>query len=230
MEKMRLDSVEWPGTIRAAARPIKAAFPLHYISKRIIDVIGAFSGLVLLAPLFLVITVIIKISDPKGSVLFQQQRIGHQYQMFGMLKFRSMVHNAEKILKDNKPLFAKYVANNYKLEGDEDPRITRIGKFIRRTSLDELPQLINVLRGEMSLVGPRPIIYEELEEYGEQSFDFLSVKPGVTGYWQIKGRSNVGYPERKDLELHYVYNQSLRLDFYILFKTILLVLFQKGAY
>ena len=115
------------------------------------------------------------------------------------------------------------------MEPDEDPRITKIGRFLRETSLDELPQLINVLKGEMSLVY-RPVVEEELREYGNKVSHLLAVKPGVTGYWQVSGRSDVGYPERVDLELHYVYNQSIGLDLGIILKTIYLVLSRKGAY
>lgn len=126
-------------------------------------------------------------------------------------------------------LYQKYIQNNYKLEPEEDPRITGIGRF-KKTSLDELPQFINVLKGEMSLVGPRPVVKEELAEYKSRKDLFLSVKPGITGYWQVSGRSDVGYPERVDLELHYVYNQSVLFDIKILFLTLLHVLLRKGAY
>ncbi|HZH60174.1 MAG TPA: sugar transferase, partial [Metabacillus sp.] len=133
-------------------------------------------------------------------------------------------------LKKNKELYEKYLKNNYKLEAHEDPRITKLGNFLRKTSLDELPQLINVLKGNMTLVGPRPVVEEELMEYGENVNKFLSVKPGVTGYWQVSGRSNVGYPERVDLELYYVYNQSLLFDLRIIILTIWMVLIRRGAY
>lgn len=139
-----------------------------------------------------------------------------------------MVVDAESKLKANEVLYKKYTENNYKLEPHEDPRITKIGRFLRETSLDELPQLINVLKGEMSLVGPRPVVEEELREYGNKAPHLLAVKPGVTGYWQVSGRSGVGYPERVDLELHYVYNQSIVFDFSIILKTIYLVLSRKG--
>lgn len=141
-----------------------------------------------------------------------------------------MIVNAEEKLKADKELYQKYLKNNYKLEPHEDPRITKLGRFLRATSLDEIPQLINVLKGEMSLVGPRPVVKEELEEYGVKVNEFLSVKPGLTGYWQVSGRSEVGYPERVDLELYYVYNQSLLLDIKIILKTIWIVLLKKGAY
>lgn len=126
-----------------------------------------------------------------------------------------MIVDADEKLKANKVLYQKYLKNNYKLEPEEDPRITKLGRFLRKTSLDEIPQLINVIKGDMSLVGPRPVVEEELLEYGERKNEFLSVKPGITGYWQVSGRSNVGYPERVNLELYYVNNQSLLFDLYI---------------
>lgn len=204
---------------------------LFYIKiKRLIDIIGALTGLFFASFIFLTIQLFYFFGESKGPVLFKQTRIGQNGKRFYIYKFRSMVVDADKKLKENQILYEKYVKNNYKLEPEEDPRITNFGKFLRKTSLDEIPQLINVLKGEMSLVGPRPVVEEEIKEYKNCARDFLSVKPGMTGYWQVSGRSAVGYPERVDLELHYVYNQSLRLDFYILLKTVLMVFLRKGAY
>ncbi|MCC3375993.1 sugar transferase [Cohnella sp. REN36] len=200
------------------------------IAKRTVDIAGSLAGLLLLSPLFLLIVILMKIQEPKGAILFKQDRIGKHMKMFKILKFRSMVTNAEERLRSDPQLYRKYIQNNYKLEPDEDPRITKLGRFLRKSSLDELPQLINVLRGQMSLVGPRPIVRDELLEYGDKMMDFLSVKPGVTGYWQVSGRSNVGYPERVDLELYYAYNQSFWLDIKIIFLTFWHVLLKKGAY
>lgn len=197
--------------------------------KRIFDFSVALLLLLFLTPLFVLIVIIMKISDP-GPILFKQKRVGLNGKLFDIYKFRSMVVNAEEKLKADKELYAKYIRNNYKLEPEDDPRITKLGLFLRKTSLDELPQLINVLKGEMSLVGPRPVVKEELKQYKEKTRDFLSVKPGITGYWQVSGRSNVGYPERVDLELYYVYNQSFWFDLYILLKTIGVVLAKKGSY
>lgn len=201
-----------------------------YITKRCIDIMGALVGIVLTLPVLILLTIIMKIQDPTGPVIFRQWRIGENGKKFAIYKFRSMVRNAEKVLKSNEELYKKYIENNYKLEPHEDPRITKIGYFLRKTSLDELPQLINVLIGNMSLVGPRPVVEVELKEYKYKLDDFLSVKPGVTGYWQVCGRSDVGYPERVDLELYYVYNKSIRLDIKILLKTVLIVLRRTGAY
>ncbi|GIO10603.1 exopolysaccharide biosynthesis protein [Cohnella xylanilytica] len=198
--------------------------------KRLLDVAGALAGLIVLSPAILLIALAVKLSDPGGPILFRQNRIGKDYKTFRIYKFRSMVHNAEEVLKRDPKLHAKYILNNYKLDPDEDPRITAIGRILRKTSLDEIPQLFNVLAGSMSLVGPRPVVREELDNYGDRASELLSVQPGVTGYWQVSGRSNVGYPERADLELHYVSRKSLRFDLSILLRTVLVVLLRRGAY
>lgn len=202
----------------------------YLFCKRSIDIIAALVGLILMLPFFVLIVLLYAINDSTGSMFFKQQRFGKNGNPFYIYKFRTMVINADEKLKSNKELYRKYVENNYKLEQEEDPRITKLGMFLRKTSLDELPQLINVLKGEMSLVGPRPIVNEELLEYKNRQSDFLSAKPGMTGYWQISGRSNVGYPERVELELYYVYNQSLYFDIKILLMTIIVVFLKKGAY
>jgi exopolysaccharide production protein ExoY len=200
------------------------------ISKRLIDIVGASLGIILLFPVYVIISLFYLVGDNKGPVLFKQKRTGKNGKQFFIYKFRSMVINSEEKLKCNNLLYEKYLKNNYKLEPEEDPRVTIFGHFIRKTSLDELPQLFNVLKGEMSLVGPRPVVPEELDEYKDKKNIFLSVKPGVTGYWQVSGRSEIGYPERVDLELFYVYNQSFVLDITILIKTVLQVILRKGAY
>ncbi|WP_238594642.1 sugar transferase [Caenibacillus caldisaponilyticus] len=203
---------------------------LFAFTKRTLDIIGALVLLILTSPLYLIIGFFYLFGESKGPLLFKQIRIGKNGKKFYIYKFRSMVVNAEEKLISDKNLYKKYLNNNYKLEPHEDPRITRLGRFLRKTSLDEIPQFINVLKGEMSLVGPRPVVEEELIEYGAKVSHFLSVKPGITGYWQVNGRSNVGYPERVDIELFYVYNQSLRLDIIILLKTVLSVITKKGAF
>ncbi|MFC0296526.1 sugar transferase [Geobacillus jurassicus] len=200
------------------------------MTKRTIDIVGAIIGLVLTSPLFLIISIFYLFGDSKGPIFFKQVRVGKNGKRFYIYKFRSMIVNAEEKLKADKELYEKYLRNNYKLEPHEDPRITKLGHFLRKTSLDEIPQLINVLKGEMSLVGPRPVVQEELKEYGVKVGEFLSVKPGLTGYWQVSGRSEIGYPERVNLELYYVYNQSLLLDIKIILKTVWMVLLKKGAY
>jgi exopolysaccharide biosynthesis polyprenyl glycosylphosphotransferase len=198
-------------------------------SKRALDLVLSIVGTVILIPIFIVLWASVKISSP-GPAVFKQHRIGKDGKKFYIYKFRSMVMDAEKKLKENPELYRRYVENNYKLDPKDDPRITMLGRFLRKSSLDELPQLINVLKGEMSLVGPRPVVEEELREYDQLIFDFLSVKPGITGYWQVSGRSEAGYPERVDIELYYVYNQSVALDIKILFQTVAAVIKRKGAY
>jgi exopolysaccharide production protein ExoY len=202
----------------------------YFLTKRILDLVGALVGIILLSPFILIVAILIKVQDPRGPLFFKQQRIGLNGKIFYIYKFRSMVVDAEKKLKENHELYQKYLENNFKLDQDEDPRITRFGAFIRKTSLDELPQFINVLKGEMSLVGPRPVVIDELNRYEDRKSDFLSVKPGITGYWQVCGRSDVGYPERVEIELYYVYHKCLLLDIKILFKTVIQVLARKGAY
>jgi exopolysaccharide biosynthesis polyprenyl glycosylphosphotransferase len=197
--------------------------------KRIVDITASLIGIVILIPVFILLWIAVKVSSP-GPAIFKQKRIGKDGKPFHIYKFRTMVVDAEKRLKEDPELYRKYLENNYKLEPKDDPRITNFGRFLRKTSLDELPQLFNVLKGDMSLVGPRPVVYDELKEYDQLVFDFLSVKPGITGYWQVNGRSETGYPERVDIELYYVYHQSLSLDLKIILKTFLTVLKRNGAY
>lgn len=202
----------------------------YNIEKRMLDIVASFIGLILLSPILAIISITYLFEEKKGPIFFKQKRVGMKGKPFYIFKFRSMVIDAEERLKANKKLYTKYIANGYKLLPEEDPRITKVGVFLRKTSLDELPQFINVLKGDMSLVGPRPVVTDELKEYGNQVTDLLSVKPGVTGFWQVSGRSNVNYPERVDLELFNVYQHSIWFDIKILFKTVSTVLLKKGAY
>lgn len=205
--------------------------PIYYLMlKRWIDFLFALFGIIVLLPLFLIISIFYLYGQNKGPIFFTQNRLGKNGKVFKIYKYRTMVVDAEKRLKSDDLLYKIYVKNGYKLEPFEDPRITNLGKFLRKTSLDEIPQLINVLKGEMSLVGPRPIVENELKEYKNQKDSFLSVKPGLTGYWQVSGRSDVNYPERVDIELYYVQNKSLLFDLKIFCKTFLTVILQKGAY
>ncbi|EMJ6443320.1 MULTISPECIES: sugar transferase [Bacillus] len=203
---------------------------IYLCLKRVMDLIGAIVGLIVFSPIFLLISILYMIGNNKGPVFFKQIRMGKNGKEFHIYKFRSMIVNAEEKLRSNEILYKKYIDNNYKLEPSEDPRITKVGQFLRKTSLDELPQFLNVLKGDMSLVGPRPVVQEELVEYGERKDEFLSVKPGLTGYWQVSGRSDVGYPERVDLELYYAYNASLWFDIKILLLTVKNVVVGRGAY
>ncbi|MCU5174424.1 sugar transferase [Bacillus paranthracis] len=195
--------------------------------KRCMDFTGALCGLIILSPLFLIIALIIKYEDPKGTVLFKQIRVGKDGKEFHMYKFRSMVADAEERLKD---LLQYNEVNGAMFKMKEDPRITKIGKFIRKTSLDELPQLINVLKGEMSLVGPRPPLPREVKEYTAYDKQRLLVIPGCTGLWQVSGRNNLGFKEMVQLDLHYIQKRSVLFDIIIIFKTVKEVFCSKEAY
>ncbi len=201
----------------------------HLLLKRIVDVIGAAVALVLLSPVLGLVALAVKL-ESRGSAIFGHRRVGLNGHSFDCYKFRSMHPDAEQRLRSDPALYAEYVSNDFKLLGDRDPRLTRVGRFLRRTSLDELPQLINVLKGEMSLVGPRPIVPEEIDVYGHGAPVFLSLKPGITGAWQTNGRSDVGYPLRADIELEYVRSWSLARDLWILVKTFPAVLARRGAH
>ena len=200
--------------------------------KRVMDVfIGLFGTIFIVLPSSLIIYIIYKIKGYKGSIFFTQYRVGLKGKKFKIIKFRSMVENAEGVLTANKALYEKYINNSYKLPPNEDPRLTNIGDFIRKTSIDEIPQFINLMLGDMSLIGPRPILENELEEYSkEEQQVLLSVRPGITGMWQVSGRSEVHYPERCEMELYYPRNQSFLLDVKIFFLTIKKVLSGEGAH
>lgn len=194
--------------------------------KRVIDVILASVALILLSPLFVIIAIAIKI-DSKGPVFFAHKRIGKNGKIIKLYKFRSMVINAEELIKSFTPEQMREYKENYKLTND--PRITKVGKFLRKTSLDELPQLINIINGDLSIIGPRPVVADELEKYGVNKDKFLSVTPGLTGYWAANGRSNTTYEQRMKMELYYIDNLSLKMDIKVFFKTILSVLKKEGA-
>lgn len=196
--------------------------------KRALDLTVSLSGLVVLAPVFAAIWAAIKL-DSRGSGVFGHARLGLNARVFRCLKFRSMHMDAEGRLRADLPLYGEYMRNNYKLPEGRDPRLTRVGRWLRRLSLDELPQLVNVARGDMSLVGPRPIVPDELSQYGPGAATFLSLKPGMTGAWAVNGRSRVGYPHRADIELDYVRQWSLGRDLWILLRTFRTVLVGEGA-
>ena len=186
-------------------------------------------GLIILSPVFLLIAILIKKED-HGNVFYKHKRIGHMNKDIYIYKFRSMT-NKYKTFDE----FYQTLSDEQKQEWDEnfklenDPRITKIGNFLRKTSLDELPQIINILKGDMSVIGPRPVVNDEIEKYGNQKAKFLSVKPGLTGYWAANGRSATTYEDRIKLELYYIDHCSLLLDIKIFFKTILSVLKKEGA-
>jgi lipopolysaccharide/colanic/teichoic acid biosynthesis glycosyltransferase len=196
--------------------------------KRVFDIVVAASLLILLAPCMALIAWMVWRTS-QGPVLFRQLRVGVDGRPFHILKFRTMCSDAEAVLRSDPALHAAYVANDFKLPLGIDPRITPIGLWLRRTSLDELPQLWNVLRGDMSLVGPRPVVPDEVAHYGHRADTFLSVLPGVTGLWQVCGRSDLPYPERCDVELDYVRTWSLSRDLVILYRTVGAVVSGRGA-
>ena len=188
----------------------------YLILKRAIDITGSLAGIILLSPLFIIVAALIKLEDPKGSVLFGQERCGQYTKTFKMLKFRSMVHNAEELLAELQHL-NEQTGPVFKIK--EDPRITKVGKFIRKTSIDELPQLFNVLKGNMSLVGPRPPIPREVEQYDEYQLQRLAVKPGLTCYWQVGGRNNIDFDDWVNLDIRYIEERSTFIDIKLIFKT-----------
>ncbi|WP_244658491.1 sugar transferase [Priestia megaterium] len=199
----------------------------YLLAKRCIDIAGAIVGLLVLFVVFLIVGLLIKLEDPKGSIFFSQKRVGKNGEEFNMYKFRSMVSDAEaklaELLEQNEATGAMFKMKN-------DPRITKIGRFIRKTSIDELPQLINVLKGDMSLVGPRPPLVREVNEYTEYQMQRLLVTPGCTGLWQVSGRSNVGFEEMVELDLTYITTRSLMADIKIICRTIFMLFGSKNAY
>lgn len=199
----------------------------YFFLKRIMDIIGAIVGIVLLSWLFAIVAILIKIEDSNGPVLFKQVRIGKNGKEFYMYKFRSMVSNAEELLD---LLLDQNEVSGAMFKIKDDPRITRIGRFIRKTSIDELPQLWNVLKGDMSLVGPRPPLPREVMEYTVYDKQRLLVTPGCTGLWQISGRNSLSFEEMVDLDLEYIRNQSIINDFKIIFKTVFVLFGSKNAY
>jgi len=201
----------------------------HLVAKRVMDLVLAGTALLVLSPLLAIIAALIRLDSP-GPAIIGQWRLGARGRMFRCYKFRSMRQHAEQLLRADPRLYQLYVANHYKLPTHLDPRLTPIGPFLRKWSLDELPQLFNVVLGHMSLVGPRPIVAEELEHYGTTSPLFLSRKPGITGNWAVNGRSDVGYPDRADLELAYVRQWSLFKDLDILLRTLPAVARKRGAH
>ena len=190
---------------------------LYSVTKRLIDIVGSLCGIILLSPLFLIVAILIKLEDPKGKVFFAQERNGKYPKTFKMYKFRSMVHNAEDLLKD---LMDRNEQTGPVFKINDDPRITKVGKFIRKTSIDELPQLFNVLKGDMSLVGPRPAIPREVEQYNSYQMQRLAVKPGLTCIWQVSGRNNIGFDEWVEMDIEYIKTRNLWLDIKLIFKTV----------
>jgi len=194
--------------------------------KRTLDIILSLIGLILLSPVFLIIAAVIRL-DSKGKVIFGHERIGQNMKKIKIYKFRTMYENAEEIFENFTEEQKQEYYINFKL--DNDPRITKVGDFLRKTSLDELPQLINILKGDMSIVGPRPIVEKEIEKYNGYASQVFSVLPGLTGYWQAHGRSDTTYDERVQMDMYYLRNRSLVLDFKIILKTVVSVIKKEGA-
>ena len=187
----------------------------YYFLKRTMDIVCSLMSLIILSPIFLIVVIAIRI-ESKGSAIFSQERVGKDGKMFKMYKFRSMVANAEE-LKDRLCDKNEMCGPMFKMK--EDPRVTKVGKFIRKTSIDELPQLVNVLKGEMSLVGPRPSLPKEVVEFEDWMMERLSVKPGLTCYWQVSGRSDIKFEEWMELDVKYVEERNTLVDISLIFRT-----------
>lgn len=199
----------------------------YLITKRAIDIVGSLCGITLLSPIMIIIAIAIKLEDSKGKIIFEHMRVGKDGKIFPCLKFRSMFSNAEEMKKNFTEEQKREYAKNFKLK--DDPRITKVGKFIRKTSLDELPQLFNILKGDMTIVGPRPIVTDELDFYDEYEQYYKAVKPGLTGIWQVSGRSDTTYDERVAFDMEYVTTRNTFKDLYIIFMTAVKVLKREGA-
>lgn len=210
-----------------SALPVSKRYHRHkyHVVKRVFDVVAASIALILLLPVFLVVSVFVAFASG-FPVMFKQQRVGFRGKPFYIFKFRTMVRNAEEILNARPELLEEY-KRNFKIEND--PRISKVGNFLRKSSLDELPQLINVVKGDMSLVGPRPIVVPELAKYGDHQDMYMAMRPGCTGLWQCGGRSATTYEERIALDREYFEKAGLRFDLYIIFKTVGAILFARGA-
>ena len=201
--------------------------PIYLICKRMTDFVLALLGLAILSPVFLIVAFLIKWDDPNGTVFFGQERVGKDGELFRMYKFRSMYVDAEERLAN---LLEHNEVSGAMFKMKEDPRVTKIGACIRKCSIDELPQLFNVLMGDMSLVGPRPALVREVAEYTSYDKQRLLVTPGISGLWQVSGRSRLTFAQMVDLDLEYVATRSYWMDINILFKTVKVVCKGDGAY
>lgn len=210
-------------------RSLEIKKELYKFTKRAFDIVASTLGLIILFPILLIVALLIKI-DSKGPVFIDQKRIGKNGKLFKIYKFRSMVDNAEEVLfkmmEEDTQIREEYMTNK-KLKND--PRITRVGKFIRKTSIDELPQLINIFLGNMTIVGPRPYLAMEIPDMGGSYNTIIKMVPGLTGPWQVSGRSDVGFQDRCKIDVRYYFRRSLKVDFKIMLKTFSAVLSRKGA-
>lgn len=200
---------------------------VYVVTKRTIDIVGSLTGIIILFPLFLLVAVCIKIEARKDPIIFSQLRVGKNGKCFKIYKFRSMVRDAEEKLTE---LLHRNDVKGHMFKMKKDPRITKVGKFIRKTSIDELPQLINILIGQMSFVGPRPPLPREVKEYTEYERQRLLIIPGCTGLWQISGRSNLDFNHMLELDLKYINNRTIWFDIKIIVKTIFILFNSKDAY
>jgi exopolysaccharide production protein ExoY len=218
-----------PSRERAGAAPVAPARAARSRTKRALDLVLVLAVLPLVLPLGVLIALAVFASS-RGRVLFGQERVGLGGRTFKMYKFRTMHREAEQLLQQDPRLWDEYVSNGFKLPRELDRRVTRVGRFLRRSSLDELPQILNVLAGTMSLVGPRPVVPAEVDNYGDRRNAYLSVRPGITGAWQVNGRSDIDYPERVEIDAEYVERWSVGLDVRILARTPLAVVSARGAF
>lgn len=199
----------------------------YRVAKRICDFVMSACGLLVISPIMLIVAIAIKVEDPAGPVFFSQMRVGTDGRLFRMYKFRSMATNAEARLE---ALIAKNEVEGAMFKMKDDPRVTRVGRIIRKISVDELPQLWNVLNGSMSLVGPRPCLPREYDQYTDYDKQRLLVKPGCTGLWQVSGRNHVGFVDMVKLDIYYIQHRSLWMDLKIMFRTVGVMIFPNAAY
>ena len=197
----------------------------YLFSKRFTDIFLSAIGLILLSPILLIVAIAIRI-DSKGPIIFKQDRVGKDGKIFSMYKFRSMIVNAEEL---KTKLETKNEMSGPMFKMKNDPRITKVGRFIRKTSIDELPQLINVIKGDMSLVGPRPSLPKEVEQFSPWMLERLKVKPGITCYWQVMGRNNIAFEEWMKLDVKYVHEMNYWLDIKLIFKTFFVLFGDESA-
>ncbi|EOB2765382.1 sugar transferase [Enterococcus hirae] len=222
MELKLKENISFENNVYVMIKPKKC----YEMVKRLLDILLSIIGLILTSPILLWVAVKIYLEEPGAPILFSQERVGKNKRTFKMYKFRSMCTDAEEKLEN---LLDKNEVEGAMFKIKDDPRITKIGKFIRKTSLDELPQLWNVLKGEMSLVGPRPPLPREVRQYSHHDEQRLLIKPGCTGIWQVNGRSDVNFKEMVAMDLQYVQQRSIIIDFKIILKTIWKMLYTKGA-
>ena len=208
----------------------KLRYNCYLFIKRIFDIICSIVGIIFLVPLTIIIKIVFICTGDFNSIFYRQKRLGKNGKIIKIFKFRTMVPNAEEILekwlKENPEKRKEYLKDR-KIEND--PRITKVGNFLRMSSIDEIPQFINILIGDMSLIGPRPVVPDEVENYGKNKAKFLSMRPGLTGYWASNGRNNISYKERIKMELYYIDHCGILLDLQIIFDTIFAVIKKEGA-